>query len=96
MVVVHQSGGNQGGVKKCPLWVISGHRGELGECPLYLQKLTWIGTVLMSAKCQKQTFANSFDYPIGERQKVGWNFMPYRFGCLEVEHQFECSWLLNG
>jgi hypothetical protein len=22
MVVVHQSGGNQGGVKKCPLWVI--------------------------------------------------------------------------
>ena len=39
---------------------------------------------------------NSFDYPIGERQKVGWNFTPYRFGCLEVEHQFERSWLLNG
>jgi len=26
MVVVHQSGGNQGGVKKCPLWVTCGRR----------------------------------------------------------------------
>jgi len=43
----------------------------------------------------KAHFANSFDCPIGERQKVGWNFTPYRFGRLEVEHQFERSWLLN-
>src|SRR6516165_8803011 len=26
------------------------------SCPLYPQKRTWIGTVLMSALCQKQTF----------------------------------------
>src|SRR6516165_8416279 len=49
----------------------------------------------MSALGQKRTFANSFDYPIGERQKVGWNFTPYRFGRLEVEHQFERCRLLN-
>jgi hypothetical protein len=27
MVVVHQSGGNQGGVKKCPLWVDAVEKG---------------------------------------------------------------------
>ena len=34
MVVVHQSGGNQGGVKKCPLWVKSGHWLSTSGCPL--------------------------------------------------------------
>src|SRR6516162_11645801 len=34
MVVVHQNGGNQGGVKKCPLWVKSGHWLSTSGCPL--------------------------------------------------------------
>src|SRR6516162_9247020 len=37
--------------RPCPLWVKSGHRGELKQCPLYPQKQTWISTVVM-----KQTF----------------------------------------
>src|SRR5262249_38947998 len=30
-----------------------------GRCPLYPQKQTWFGTNVMSALCQKQTFAAS-------------------------------------
>src|SRR5215468_11212992 len=40
MVVVHQSGGNQGGVKKCPLWVNNRHRIRFASCPLYPRKRT--------------------------------------------------------
>src|SRR5262249_51443100 len=32
----------QAGPPPCPLWVISGHRGQLNECPLYPQKRTSI------------------------------------------------------
>src|SRR5262249_53531339 len=41
----------------CPLWVISGHRGKLKECPLYPQKRTLVERVGMSAFCQKRTSA---------------------------------------
>jgi len=59
MVVVHQSGGNQGGVKKCPLWVKSGHWRMLASYPLYPQKRTLVQCSRMSALCQKRTFAGS-------------------------------------
>src|SRR5262249_18532941 len=43
--------------RSCPLWVNSGHRGKLEECPLYPQKRTLISTAVMSALCQKRTHA---------------------------------------
>ena len=41
--------------RQCPLWVKSGHRGQLKECPLYPQKRTLKLSRVMSAMCQKQT-----------------------------------------
>ena len=32
--------GVRGSVRRCPLWVKSGHRNGLAECPLYPQKRT--------------------------------------------------------
>ena len=40
---------------RCPLWVISGHRDQLKECPLYPRKRTLLRAIGMSALCQKQT-----------------------------------------
>src|SRR5215472_9142988 len=40
-----------------PLWVISGHSPTFGRCPLYAQKRTLELTRVMSALCQKQTYA---------------------------------------
>src|SRR5262249_2859540 len=40
---------------ECPLWVNNGHRGKLGECPVYPQKRTSLEPVGMSALCQKRT-----------------------------------------
>ena len=40
---------------QCLLWVKSGHRSTSIQCPLYPQKQTFIGAILMSALCQKQT-----------------------------------------
>jgi hypothetical protein len=50
---------------RCPLWVKSGHRIRSASCPLYPQKRTWIGTVLMSALCQKRTSAVSLNHLVG-------------------------------
>src|SRR5262245_55678801 len=47
---------------RCPLWVISGHDLIKSRCPLYPQKQTSPEHTLMSAKCQKQTSANSVDH----------------------------------
>jgi len=35
-----QAGSGQNGAKRCPLWVKSGHRDILNECPLYPRKRT--------------------------------------------------------
>src|SRR5262249_23245613 len=45
---------NSGRGQQCPLWVISGHQGQLNECPLYPQKRTFVAAPILSAKCQKQ------------------------------------------
>ena len=45
--------------RSCPLWVKSGHRGELKGCPLYPRKRTLELGREMSAKCQKQTFCDA-------------------------------------
>ena len=37
------------GVSQCPLWVISGHRRELRECPLYPRKRTSIEALFIRA-----------------------------------------------
>jgi len=42
-----------------PLWVNSGHRDELRQCPLHPQKRTSFGTVVTSALCHKRTFTTS-------------------------------------
>ena len=42
---------------QCPLWVKSRHERTFRQCPLYPQKRTSITTVVMSALCQKQTYA---------------------------------------
>ena len=42
---------------RCPLWVKSGHRGTSNQCPLYPQKRTLELSRVMSALCQKQTYA---------------------------------------
>ena len=39
------------GVSQCPLWVISGHRRELRECPLYPRKRT-------SVKCSRMSLCH--------------------------------------
>src|SRR5215472_13141440 len=41
---------------QCPLWVKSGHQGQLKECLLYPQKQTLELSRVMSALCQKRTF----------------------------------------
>jgi hypothetical protein len=41
----------------CPLWVISGYRGQLKEGPLYPQKRTLISTAVMS-DCHEKPFPN--------------------------------------
>ena len=44
----------------CPLWVKSRHQRTLRQCPpLYPQKRTWMGTLAMSALCQKRTFRSA-------------------------------------
>jgi hypothetical protein len=40
---------------RCPLWVISGHRGMSDQCPLYPRKRTLRRATVMSALCQKPT-----------------------------------------
>ena len=42
---------------QCPLWVKSGHRGQLKQCLLYPQKQTLELSRAMSALCQKRTHA---------------------------------------
>src|SRR5262245_13036030 len=42
---------------QCPLWVKSGHWGTSEQCPLYPQKQTLELSRVMSALCQKQTYA---------------------------------------
>src|SRR5262249_46638646 len=37
-------------------WVKSGHSQDNRQCPLYPRKRTFVGGVVMSALCQKQTF----------------------------------------
>src|SRR6516165_2557595 len=46
----------------CALWVKSGHRGQLKECPLYPQKQTLLSAIGMSVLCHKQTLTSLFDY----------------------------------
>ena len=41
-----------GPLRRCPLWVISGHGGKSARCLLYPQKRTFGDTPSMSAKCQ--------------------------------------------
>jgi hypothetical protein len=41
---------------RLPASVISGYFATFARCPLYPQKRTLFSTVVMSAKCQKQTF----------------------------------------
>jgi hypothetical protein len=54
--------------EQCPLWVRSGHRGWLKECPLYPQKQTLIERVGMSALCQKRTLAVQENSDLSRRQ----------------------------
>src|SRR5262249_44781007 len=41
------------------------HSAQGTRCPLYPQKRTWIGTLVMSALCQKQTFRRPLDIIAG-------------------------------
>src|SRR5262249_51295853 len=43
--------------RRCPLWVKSGHWGTSEQCPLYPQKQTLELSRVMSALCQKRTYA---------------------------------------
>ena len=43
--------------RRCPFWVKSGRDGSNLQCPLYPQKRTSLSTVVMSALCQKRTYA---------------------------------------
>jgi len=56
-----------------PLWVKSRHRKGSAECPLYPQKRTLELSRAMSALCQKQTSACSFDQVISNRKYAGRN-----------------------
>src|SRR5262245_21875193 len=56
---------------RCPLWVKRRHRRAFGRCPLYPQKQTSLAAMVMSALCQKRTYAvqlnnRLFDHPIGK------------------------------
>jgi len=42
---------------ECPLWVKSRHVQCKTACPLYPRKRTLAGVTLMSALCQKRTYA---------------------------------------
>src|SRR5262249_16643751 len=46
-----------GEAHECPLWVKSRHRSTASQCPLYPRKRTLVERVVMSALCQKQTYA---------------------------------------
>jgi hypothetical protein len=48
---------------ECPLWVKSGHQGQLNERPLYSQKRT----------CRAAAKPPPFDHLVGEREQLVWN-----------------------
>src|SRR6516162_5387051 len=78
----------------CPLWVKSRHSDVSERCPLYPQYRTWIGTVVMSALCQKQTFCAAvkislFDYLVGELLQLRRYVEAERLGGLAVDQQFD-------
>jgi hypothetical protein len=47
----------------------------------------------MSALCQKQTLARSFDHLVGDGKHARWNGKPERLCCFEINHQREPTWL---
>src|SRR6516225_6630401 len=49
----------QAGPQPCPLWVKSGHRGQLKQCLLYPQKRTLLRATGMSALCHRATYASA-------------------------------------
>src|SRR5262249_20643190 len=79
----------------CPLWVNNGHRGQLEECPLYPQKRTLELSRGMSALCQKQTSACSFDYFVGKSEELRRNVETKDFGRLEIDAQYKLGRLFH-
>src|SRR6516225_9992832 len=79
-----------------PLWVKSGHRGRLKECPLYPQKRTSELSRVMSALCQKRTLATLFDQLVGAAEQRCRHIDAESLCGLEVDHQFVLGWRLYG
>src|SRR5262249_57732472 len=79
---------------QCPLWVKSGHCRISARCPLYPQKRTSLSATGMSALCQKQTSAISFDFPIGGSEQRRWDVETQRFRSSAVDKKQEFRRLL--
>src|SRR6516225_2374268 len=48
--------------RRCPLWFKTGHDALQSRCPLYPQKRTWLGTIVVSALCHKRTSGPLLDH----------------------------------
>jgi hypothetical protein len=69
---------NTGRGRRCPLWVISRHCRRTCECPLYPQKRTSPRVLVMSAKCQKPSFAHSSQRSRAATRKPAYEARPWR------------------
>ena len=78
-----------------PLWVKSRHDALKWRCPLYPQKRTLFSAVSMSALCQKQTSAASFDHLVGYGEYAGWNCKAKRPRSIEIDNELELGRLLH-
>jgi len=86
--------------RECPLWVKSGHRRKSGQCPLYPQKQTLELSRVMSALCQKRTYAvqqssSLFDHLVGEGKHRLRNSLVQRFSGLELDSKLDFRGLLH-
>src|SRR5262249_37200130 len=77
------------GRTRCPLWVISRHCISRASCPLYPQKQTSELNRVMSALCQKRTFARLFDDLVRRGREIRRHLDAERLGGLEVDDQLK-------